>query len=55
MEKIDIYQAIIIDVLNGHDFHDIMIYTGLSEERSREIEEIYKEIEKEYKQRHNLG
>ena len=54
LEKLDICQAIIIDVLYGEDFYDIMAHTVLSEERCKDIENLYPEILKDYKKRHNI-
>lgn len=53
LEKLDICEAIIIDLLDKYDFHDIMCYTGLSEERTKEIENLYPKILKDYCERHN--
>ena len=54
LEKLDICEAIIIDVLYGEDFYDIMAHTVLSEERCKEIEALYPVILNDYRKRHNI-
>ena len=54
LERLDICQAIIVDVLSGKNHNDIMCCTGLSVERCKEIVELFPKIFTEYKERHDI-
>jgi len=54
-EKLDLYEAIIFDILDGQSrWHDIQSITGLSEERCKEIELNYLHICRDYEERHGM-
>ena len=54
LEKLDICQAIIIDLIHDKNYQDIINDTGLSEKRCMEIEIMFSGILKEYQVRHSI-
>jgi len=53
-EKIDTLEAIIFDLIEGRDKHDIKGLTGLSLARCEEIENLADQIIVNYSKRHGI-
>ena len=48
-------ESALIDLLDGQsDWYDIKYYTGLSDERCKEIETLYNRVLESYNKKHNI-
>lgn len=53
-KHLDEVESALIDILDGNSWWDIQAKTGVSEERAREIENIYHETSQRYDKRHGI-